>query len=98
MPNELSNLFFWEILSPGAVAEIVCKEMMFVCLLDSSPQVILPVKNAPEEEYTIQNRATGENLQPPGAEGIEVQSGVKKGGWKVTGSASTGFTLASVRS
>ena len=60
--------------------------------------VILPVKNAPEEEYTIQNRATGENLQPPGAEGIEVQSGVKKGGWKVTGSASIGFNLASIHS
>ena len=52
--------------------------------------VILPVKNVPEEEYTIQNRATGENLQPPGAEGIEVQSGVKKGGWKVTEGAGVG--------
>merc|ERR550537_1237386 len=61
--------------------------------------VILPVKNQPEEEeYTIQNRATGENLQPPGANGIEVQSGVRKGGWKIVGSAELGFNLASVHS
>merc|ERR550537_341521 len=60
--------------------------------------VILPVKNVPEEEYTIQNRATGENLQPPGAEGIEVQSGVRKGGWKLVGSNELGFNLESVHS
>jgi hypothetical protein len=60
--------------------------------------VILPLKNSKEEEYTIQNRATGENLQPPGAEGIEVQSGVRKGGWKLVGSSVLGYNIASVHS
>jgi hypothetical protein len=56
--------------------------------------VILPVPNV-DEEYVIENRATGERLQPPAALGVEVRSGPTRGGWTITGSAELGFHLAS---
>lgn len=56
--------------------------------------VILPVPNV-EDEYVVQNRGTGESLQPPAAIGVEVRSGTKRGGWTISGSPELGYRIAS---